>query len=62
MNVNALIVIHETPPNRRPGQQLGYSSVPVLDDYGIAKMLGIFGKVFSDPGISRLGEEIKEEN
>jgi hypothetical protein len=28
--------------------------IPMLDDYGVAEPLGIFGEVFFDPGVSVL--------
>ena len=33
----------------------------MLDDYGVAEPLGIFGEVFFDPGMSRRGEGKKQK-
>jgi hypothetical protein len=35
--------------------------VPMLDDYGVAEPLGIFGEVFFDPGVCVLSEGKKQK-
>jgi hypothetical protein len=35
--------------------------ISMLDDYGIAKPLGIFGEVFFDPGVCALSEGKKQK-
>ena len=35
--------------------------IPMLDDYGVAEPLGIFGEVFFDPGVSVLSEGKKQK-